>query len=82
MRLIETADLGRYLRDRRRAAAMTQAQLATRAGVSRRWVTGLEAGKPTAEVGLVLKVVSALGLVLDVRPEPALDLDAFGQDRS
>jgi HTH-type transcriptional regulator / antitoxin HipB len=36
---------------------MTQVQPADRAGVSRRWLSDLEAGKPTAEVGLVFKVV-------------------------
>ncbi|MCO8273441.1 helix-turn-helix domain-containing protein [Actinoplanes sp. TRM 88003] len=58
---------------------MTQAHLAARAGVSRRWLSDLEAGKPTAEVGLVFKVLSALGLLVDVRPEPEpeIDLDAY-----
>jgi len=47
--------------------------------VSRRWLAGPEGAQPTAEVGLVFKVISALGLYLDVRPlpEPELDLDAF-----
>ncbi|MBM2618115.1 helix-turn-helix transcriptional regulator [Actinoplanes sp. LDG1-06] len=79
MRLSNATDLGVHLRDRRRASAMTQAQLAVRAGVSRRWLSDLEAGKPTAEIGLVFKVVAALGLFLDARPEPEpeLDLDAY-----
>ena len=39
----------------------------------------LEGGKATAEVGLVFKVISALGLYVDIRPlpEPEIDLDAF-----
>jgi hypothetical protein len=47
--------------------------------VSRRWLTDLEAGKATAEVGLVFKVIGALGLFLDCRPEPEpeIDLDAY-----
>jgi HTH-type transcriptional regulator / antitoxin HipB len=78
MRLGNTVDLAVFLRDRRRALSMTQAQLAARAGVSRRWLSDLEAGKSTAEVGLVFKTVSALGLFVDVRPEPedSIDLDA------
>jgi HTH-type transcriptional regulator / antitoxin HipB len=77
MRLGNTVDLALFVRDRRRALSMTQSQLAARAGVSRRWLSDLEAGKSTAEVGLVFKIVSALGLFLDVRPEPAdgIDLD-------
>jgi HTH-type transcriptional regulator/antitoxin HipB len=72
-------ELGEYVRDQRRSAGLSQHDLAVRATVSRRWLAGLEGGKPTAEVGLVFKVISALGLYLDVRPlpEPQIDLDAF-----
>jgi y4mF family transcriptional regulator len=87
MRLGSVHDLGLYVRDRRRAAGLSQTDLATRAAVSRRWLSDLEAGKPTVEVGLVLKVFSALGLFLEAGPEPPpevdldADLDAFGGDR-
>jgi y4mF family transcriptional regulator len=77
---IRTAyDLGRYVRDRRRAAGMTQTDLASRAEVSRRWLSDLESGKQTAEVGLVLRVVAALGMYADLLPEPTpeVDLDAY-----
>lgn len=79
MRLSDTEDLGRYLRDQRRAAGLSQDDLATRATVSRRWLSDLEQGKPTVEVGLVFRVIAALGLYLDCRPEPApeLDLDRY-----
>jgi HTH-type transcriptional regulator / antitoxin HipB len=79
MRLSNADDLALYLRERRHAASMTQAELAARAGVSRRWLASLEAGKPTAEVGLVFRVIAALGLFLDARPEPEpdFDLDAY-----
>ena len=79
MRLRNPHDLGRYVRDRRRAAELSQTDLATRAGVSRRWLSDLESGKTTAEVGLVFRVMAALGLFLDARPEPEpeVDLDAY-----
>jgi HTH-type transcriptional regulator / antitoxin HipB len=79
MRLSNPDDLGRYVRDRRRSAGLSQADLAARARVSRRWLSDLEAGKPTAEVGLVFKVLSALGLFVDAQdePEPDIDLDAY-----
>lgn len=79
MRLSSADDLGSYVRDRRRAAGLSQAALAARATVSRRWLADLEAGKPTVEVGLVFKVISALGMFLDARPEPTpeIDLDAY-----
>jgi HTH-type transcriptional regulator / antitoxin HipB len=79
MRIASSRDLGLYVRDRRRDLAMTQVELAAAAGVSRRWLSNLEAGKATAEVGLVLRILHVLGLVLDARSaEPAsgdVDLD-------
>jgi len=79
MRIGSTRDLGRYVRDRRRAAGLSQHALATRALVSRRWLSELESGKPTAEIGLIFKVVAALGLYIDLLPVPApeIDLDAY-----
>jgi HTH-type transcriptional regulator / antitoxin HipB len=79
MRIVDPRDLALSLRARRRELGMTQSQLAKAAGVSRRWLSDLETGKSTAEVGLVLKVVNTLGLVLDARPEladpAAVDID-------
>jgi len=56
---------------------MTQADLSKAAHVSRRWLSALEAGKATAEFGLVLRVVHALGMALDASliPKPDIDLD-------
>jgi HTH-type transcriptional regulator / antitoxin HipB len=68
MRLNNVRDLGLHVRDRRRRLGLTQAELAASAQVSRRWLSDLEAGKATAEVGLVFKVLHALGLALDVSP--------------
>jgi GNAT superfamily N-acetyltransferase len=65
MRLRSSDDLGRYVRERRRAAGLNQTELASRAGVSRRWLCGLETGKPTVEVGLVFQIFAALGLWLE-----------------
>jgi transcriptional regulator with XRE-family HTH domain len=79
MRIGNAHDLGRYVRDRRRSAGLSQQSLATRALVSRRWLSELESGKPTAEVGLVFKVVAALGYYVDLAPvpPPEIDLDAY-----
>jgi len=78
MRLDSTRELGRYVRDRRQQLNLTQVQLATKAGVSRRWLSDLEAGKETADIGLVLRTLHALGVVLNAvperRPDP-IDLD-------
>jgi HTH-type transcriptional regulator/antitoxin HipB len=56
------------IRDRRRSLSLSQAELAGRIGASRHWVMGVEAGKPTVELGLVLDTLSALELVCNLRP--------------
>jgi y4mF family transcriptional regulator len=79
LRIASSRELGRYVRERRRELKQTQAGLAEAAGVSRRWLSDLEAGKPTAAVGLVLRTLQALELVVDLQlDEPApgqVDLD-------
>jgi y4mF family transcriptional regulator len=68
MRIASSRDLGLYVRDRRRNLGKTQTDLSTAAGVSRRWLSDLEAGKATVEIGLILRTLHALGLVLDAQP--------------
>lgn len=79
MRVDNVRDLGLHLRERRRGLGRTQADLAREAGVSRRWLSDLEAGKPTAEIGLVFRTVRALGMDLSVDDTPSdpnvIDLD-------
>ena len=72
MRLASALDLGSYVRDRRRAAGLTQQQLSEAAGVSRRWLSDLETGKARAEIGLVFQVLHTLGLVVEVAPSEAM----------
>ncbi|MEV4703753.1 helix-turn-helix domain-containing protein [Actinoplanes sp. NPDC049316] len=75
MRIDRPSDLGNHLREVRRRAGLSQAAVAARAGLSRRWLSDLEAGKATAEVGLVLKLVAALDLILEINTAPKSDLD-------
>lgn len=64
-RTIRSADeLGHAIRVRRKALSLTQAGVAQIAGVGNRFVSELERGKSTAEIGKVLRVVSVLGLDL------------------
>lgn len=64
--LIRTShEVGLLVRDQRRAAHLTQAQLAERVGASREWIRLLESGKPRLELGLTLRALSALGITLD-----------------
>jgi HTH-type transcriptional regulator / antitoxin HipB len=59
-------DLAAAVRGRRIDMGLNQADLASRAGVSRKWIYEFEAGKATAEFGLILRALDALGLVLDL----------------
>lgn len=84
MKVRSIGDLAAVVRGRRRDLGLSQAELAARAGVSRKWVYQFEAAKPTAELRLILSVLDALGLILDVtyeeqaaRGRPTRDLDAL-----
>jgi HTH-type transcriptional regulator / antitoxin HipB len=75
VRIGDSRDLGLYLRSQRRQAGWSQAKLCEQSGVSRRWLSDLESGKATAEVGLVFKVVAALNLMVDLQPAPPPEID-------
>jgi HTH-type transcriptional regulator/antitoxin HipB len=66
MRVSSIHDLAAAVRGRRLDLGLSQAELAARTGVSRDWVNYFEAGKPTVELILVLRVLEALDLTLDV----------------
>ncbi len=78
------ADAAAVVRGRRLDRGLNQAELARRIGVSRKWISEFEAGKPAAEFGLVIRVLEELGLILRIddatavptTPE-ALNLDAL-----
>lgn len=58
--------LGMAIRLKRKEKYLSQSALAQQLGVNRKWVLHLEAGNPTAEIGLILKAAAALGLRLSV----------------
>ena len=53
---------GRVIRLKRKEKGLSQSALAARLGVGRKWVMGVEAGNPKAELGLILKTLDELGL--------------------
>lgn len=57
-------EIGTAIRAARRAAGLTQSELAARADVGRQWLVAVENGHPRAEIGMVLRVLDALGLGL------------------
>lgn len=67
MRVASIQDLQVLARRRRKKLGLTQEELAARMHVSRKWVYTFETGSPNAvELSIVLRLLAALGLVLDV----------------
>lgn len=80
MQVRTPTDVAALVRGRRRELGWTQTGLAERSGTSARWIVALEAGKASARMGMVLAVLSALGLVLDAEVAPdesGAQLDAY-----
>ena len=55
------AEVGQFVREQRKIQGLTQADLATKAGVSRDWLVRLEQGHHRLELGLVMAITEALG---------------------
>ena len=65
MQVIKNAGaLGKLLREERKKKGYTQAEVAEAANVGINFVSQVERGKPTAELELVLRLVSVLGLTV------------------
>jgi HTH-type transcriptional regulator/antitoxin HipB len=64
-------DVGAIVRQRRHELGLAQSALAQRVGASRQWIIDCEKGKPRAELGLVLRTLSVLGVRLNAGAEPA-----------
>ena len=62
--IASAADFGRALRSRRKELGHTLAEAAALCRVGIRFLSELERGKPTAELGRALKVARRLGLDL------------------
>lgn len=63
-------DLDTEIKRLRKAAGLTQIELADRAGVGLRFIRELEQGKPTVRLDKVNQVLDLLGYELFVRPKP------------
>ena len=55
-------DLGRVVREARKAQKLSQDDLAGMAGTGRRFIVDLEKGKETVQFSKVLRVLAALGV--------------------
>lgn len=95
MQVRTASAIGATIRSRRRELQLGQEELARKIGATRQWLIAIEKGKDTAEIGMVLRVLAALGLDLDVRtvsarakesadlePLPSIDIDAIADSNS
>ena len=67
-RLRSAKDLGTIIRDERRRQGMTQADLAGLADVGVTFLSQLENGKDSAEIGKAIQVMTMLGIDIDASP--------------
>jgi len=63
-------ELAKEIADMRKAAGLTQAELAQRSGVGLRFLRELERGKPTVRMDKVKQVLALFGCELGVRTKP------------
>jgi len=62
----ETADIGSLIRKKRIALGMTQSQLADITGNGTRFISDLENGKKTMQIGKVLDTLHVLGFDVNI----------------
>ncbi len=66
---MDLSAFGRQLRRQRRIHGLRQAEVAALAGVGTRFVSELENGKSTLEIGRALRVAAIVGLTISVEPK-------------
>lgn len=69
MKIINSVEYGKFLKIRRKELGYTQVDLSDIAGFSVSFISDIERGKPTAELGKVIELSKLLGvdLYLEVR---------------
>jgi len=60
------AKLGKLIRARRKESGLTQKQIAALNDVGTRFISDVENGKPTVEMGKVLQLLQGIGLEMHV----------------
>ena len=63
-------ELGKIVKKERKAMGLTQADLALTSGTGMRFISDLENGKPTCQIGKTLTVLKTLGLRLTLSSPP------------
>ncbi len=62
----DSIQLGKLIRQARRAQNLTQTDLAFAANTGVRFIVDVENGKSTAQIGKVLQICNMLGLTVDI----------------
>lgn len=62
MNIKNTKQMGEAVRSKRKQLGVTQRELAMTCGTGERFIVDLEKGKPTCQLGKVLRVTQALGI--------------------
>lgn len=65
MLILNTKDIGNFIKSERKRQKLTQTDLAISAEVGIRFLVDLENGKESAQIGKVLSVLNALGINID-----------------
>ena len=66
MKVSDTQELGKAIRERRKELSYTQQYLSDVTGLSVSFLSDLENGKPTCEIGKAIRLINLLGLDLNV----------------
>jgi transcriptional regulator with XRE-family HTH domain len=73
------SELGKVVAAARRHRRLTQAQLARSVGATQTWISQVEQGKDTAQVGKILRLLSYLDVRLRVGAAPWIGEKALGR---
>tara|TARA_B100000315_G_scaffold115291_1_gene105819 strand:- start:2902 stop:3129 length:228 start_codon:yes stop_codon:yes gene_type:complete len=66
MKITDSKQLGTLIREHRKRLKITQKDLAFASGTGTRFISDLEKGKQTCEIGKVLIILNSLGLKFSV----------------
>jgi y4mF family transcriptional regulator len=67
--------IGEMIRNTRKKLGVTQRDLALTSGTGMRFVSDLEKGKETCEIGKALRVLQTSGIKMTLTPPPTLSKD-------
>lgn len=73
MKITNTIDFGKLIRETRKKAKLTQTDLAAASGIGDRFIRELEKGKPSCQFEKALFVAQMLGIKFEAKPPSTAD---------